>query len=109
MPVPTKQKVAALIHDLGTERLADLLDVDPQQLERWRLGDGIDEANASGVDLLEVVMAHLLRLFTSETTLRWLTGLNPHLGDRRPADLIRGGHTLEVLDAIASTQASSFA
>ncbi|OBY29427.1 antitoxin Xre/MbcA/ParS toxin-binding domain-containing protein [Mycolicibacter kumamotonensis] len=109
MPVPTKQKVAALIHDLGTERLADLLDVDPEQLERWQLGEGVDEANASRVDLLEVAMAHLLRLFTSEAALRWLVGLNPDLGDRRPADLIRRGRTHEVLDAIASARAGSFA
>ncbi|ORV43366.1 hypothetical protein AWC02_15275 [Mycolicibacter engbaekii] len=109
MPVPTEQKVTALIHDLGPERLAYLLDVDPAQLVRWRRGDGIDEANASRVDLLEAVMASLLRLFPIEAAQRWLVGLNPELGDRRPADLIRRGRSHEVLDAVASARAISFA
>ncbi|TXH23453.1 MAG: hypothetical protein E6R06_14985 [Mycobacterium sp.] len=109
MPVPTEQKVAALIHDLGRERLTYLLDVDPAQLGRWRRGEGIDEANASRVDLLEAVMASLLRLLPIEAAQRWLGGLNPELRDRRPADLIRRGRALEVLDAVASTRAGSFA
>lgn len=109
MPVPTEQKVAALIHDLGRERLAYLLGVDSAQLARWRRGEGIDEANASRVDVLEAIMAGLLRLFPIEAAQRWLVGMNPELRDRRPADLIRRGRSLEVHDAVASTLAGSFA
>jgi hypothetical protein len=54
-------------------------------------------------------MASLLRLFPIDAAQRWLVGLNPELRDRRSADLIRRGRSLEVLDALASTRAGGFA
>lgn len=109
MPVPTEQKVTALSRDFGSRRLAELLGVDAAQVARWQDGDAIDGVNAERVDLLEVVMAHLLQLHSIENAQRWLVGLNPDLGDRRPADLIRRRRTREVLDAIANERAGSFA
>ncbi|WP_125079787.1 antitoxin Xre/MbcA/ParS toxin-binding domain-containing protein [Mycobacterium sp. P7213] len=110
MPVPTEQKVTALSRDFGSpRRLADLLGVDPVQVARWQHGEGIDEANAERVDLLELVMAALLRLYSGDAARRWLIGLNPNLGDRRPLDLIRRRQTRELLDAIAIERAGSFA
>lgn len=110
MPVPTDVKVAALSRDFGSQRrLADLLGVDPAQVTRWQRGQGIDTVNAERVDLLELVMAHLLRLYPIEAAQRWLLGMNPSLGDRRPVDLIRRGQTREVLDAIVNERAGSFA
>ncbi|MEB3020031.1 antitoxin Xre/MbcA/ParS toxin-binding domain-containing protein [[Mycobacterium] crassicus] len=109
MPVPTGQKVDALSRDFGSRRLAELLGVDAAQVARWQDGEAIDVVNAERVDLLEVVLAHLLRLYSSETAQRWLVGLNPNLGDRRPVDLIRRRRTRAVLDAIANERAGSFA
>lgn len=102
--------MTALSRDFGSQRrLAELLDVDPAQVSRWRRGRGIDDVNAGRVDLLELVMAHLLRLYPPEAAERWLVGMNPSLGARRPVDLIRRGQAREVLDAIASERAGSFA
>lgn len=110
MPVTTADKVAALSRDFGSQRrLAELLGVNPAQVTRWRRGQGIDDVNAGRVDLLELVMANLLRLYATEAAERWLLGANPSLGGRRPLDLIRRGQTGPVLDAIASEQAGSFA
>lgn len=110
MPVAIEQKVAALSHDFGSQRrLAALLDVSPAQITRWLRGQGIDDVNAERVDLLELVMSHLLRLYTTKAAERWLVGANPSLGERRPLDLIRRGQVREVLDAIASERAGSFA
>ena len=110
MPVATAQKVEALSRDFRSQRrLAELLDVSPAQVTRWRRGQGIDEVNAQRVDLLELVMAQLLRLYSSEAAERWLVGLNPHLGDRRPIDLIRRGRSRELIEAIAAERAGSFA
>jgi uncharacterized protein (DUF2384 family) len=110
MPVATAQKVEALSRDFRSQRrLAELLDVSPAQVTRWRRGQGIDEVNAQRVDLLELVMAQLLRLYSSEAAERWLVGLNPHLGDRRPIDLVRRGRSRELIDAIAAERAGSFA
>ena len=110
MPVATAQKVEALSRDFSSQRrLAELLDVSPAQVTRWRRGQGIDEVNAQRVDLLELVMAQLLRLYSAEAAERWLVGLNPHLGDRRPIDLVRRGRSRELIDAIAAERAGSFA
>src|SRR4051794_41751142 len=110
MPVATSQKVEAPSRDFQSQRkLADLLDVSPAQVTRWRQGKGIDEVNAERVDLLELVMSQLLRVYPSAAAERWLLGLNPHLGDRRPIDLIRRGRSRELIDAIAAERAGSFA
>jgi len=110
MPVTTAEKVVALSRDFGSQRrLAELLGVNPAQVTRWRRGQGIDEVNAGRVDLLELVMANLLRLYPTEAAERWLLGSNPNLGGRRPLDLVRRGQTGQVLDAIASERAGSFA
>jgi uncharacterized protein (DUF2384 family) len=110
MPVATAEKVEALSRDFRSQRrLAELLDVSPAQVTRWRRGQGIDEVNAQRVDLLELVMAQLLRIYSAEAAERWLVGLNPHLADRRPIDLIRRGRSRELIDAIAAERAGSFA
>lgn len=109
MPVATHEKVRALATDLRSQRrLAELLGVSPSQVSRWLRGQGIDEQNAARIELLELVMSQLLRIYPRELAQRWLEGVNPHLGDRRPVDLIRQGRAVEVLDAIAAERAGSF-
>lgn len=110
MPVETALKITALSEDLGSQRrLAELLDVSPAQVSRWRRGGGIDMANAEKVDLLELVMSNLLRVYSLEAAELWLRGLNPNLGDRRPIDLIRSGQSRQLLDAIGSERSGAFA
>lgn len=110
MTVSISEKVVALSEDFHSQRrLAELLGVSPAQVTRWRRGQGIDEINAQRVDLLELVMSSLLRLYPAEVAERWLDGANPHLRGRRPIDLIRAGRTRELLDAIDQERAGSFA
>jgi uncharacterized protein (DUF2384 family) len=110
MPVATATKVEALSRDFRSQRrLAQLLQVSPAQIGRWQRGQGIDPRNAERVDLLEHAMAGLLRLYSPEVAERWLVGLNPHLGDRRPIDVIRTGRARELLDAIAAERGGAFA
>lgn len=110
MPVSIAEKVVALSGDFRSQRrLAELLEVSPAQVTRWRQGRGIDELNARRVDLLELVMSSLLRLYSPEVAELWLVGLNPHLADRRPIDLVRAGRSRELLDALAQERAGSFA
>lgn len=110
MPVATAEKITALSHDLGSQRhLAELLGVSPAQVTRWRRGGGIDLQNAERVDLLELVVASLLRLYPAEAAEQWLLGVNPHLGDRRPIDLVRAGRAQELLGALGAERAGGFA
>ena len=110
MPVTVTAKVEALRDDFRTAaRLADLLAVDRSQVTRWLRGAGIDPLNAEKIDLLELVWANLLRLYERDAALAWLESLNPHLGDRRPVDLIRQGRTEELMRAIRAERADAFA
>jgi hypothetical protein len=110
MPVATAAKVEALSRDFPSKRrLADALDVNPSRVTQWLNGEGITPENADRVDLLELVMSQLLRLYTPALAERWLVALNPHLGDRRPIDLVRAGHSQDLLAAIAAERAGSFA
>jgi len=62
-----------------------------------------------GTDLPSHVVSSLLRLYSCETAARWLRGVNPHLGDRRPIDVVRAGRSHELLDALVQERAGSFA
>jgi uncharacterized protein (DUF2384 family) len=110
MPVEPAVKVEALSRDFRSQRrLADALGVSPAQVSRWKRGQGIDPDNAERLDLLELVMSALLRLYEPSTAEKWLFGLNPFLRQRRPIDVIRQGRVEELLAAIRQEQAGSFA
>jgi uncharacterized protein (DUF2384 family) len=57
----------------------------------------------------ERVWADLVRLYEPDAARAWLWGLNPLLSDRRPIDLIRTGRSDEVIRAIRTERADSFA
>jgi transcriptional regulator with XRE-family HTH domain len=110
MPVATALKVEALSRDFHSQRrLADALGVSPAQISRWKRGRGIDPDNAERLDLLELAMSSLLRLYEPPTAEKWLFGLNAHLRDRRPIDVIRMGQTLDLLSALQQERAGSYA
>ena len=110
MPVATAAKVQALRRDFKTgAAVADLLGVSRSRITGWLKGAGIDPLNAEKIDLLELVWANLLRLYEPRAARAWLFGLNPHLGDRRPIDLVRAGRAEELMRAIRAERAESFA
>src|SRR5919109_4455631 len=101
MPVAAAVKVEALSKDFQSQRkLAAALGVSPAQISRWKRGRGVDPDNADKLDLLEVAMSLLLRLYEPSTAEKWLFGVNAHLRNRRPIDVIRQGGTLELLAAL---------
>ncbi len=104
MPVEPAIKVEALSRDFRSQRrLADALGVSPAQISRWR------QANAERLDLLELAMSMLSRLYEPGVVDAWLFGLNPHLRDRRPIDVVRAGGAEELLAAIRQERAGSYA
>lgn len=110
MPVAPALKVAALAQDFRSQRrLADALGVSPAQISRWKQGRGIDPENAERLDLLELVMSFLMRLYEPSTAEKWLFGTNPLLRNRRPIDVVRTGGVEELLAALRQEQADSFA
>ena len=110
MPVATGLKVEAPARAFRSQRrLADALGVSPAQVSRWKRGQGLDALNAERLDLLELTMSSLHRLYEPETAEKWLFGPNPRLRDRRPIDVIRAGGTQELLVALRQERAGSYA
>jgi transcriptional regulator with XRE-family HTH domain len=108
MPISTAEKVTSLANYLGSQRrLAEALGVDPAQVSRWHKGQAPDLRNAERVDVLELVLSELSRLYEPEVALRWLWGLNPHLGDRRPIEVVRAGQPEELVTALRMELAGS--
>src|SRR4029434_11157848 len=92
MAVATAAKIRALKRDFRSgSAIADLLGVNRSQITRWLRGAATDPLTAERIDLLELVWSNLLRLYEPDAARAWLFGLNPHLGDRRPIDVIRTG------------------
>src|SRR5688572_1911635 len=71
--------------------VADLLNVSPSQVSRWRKGQLPDPANADRLAGLALVVEMLLRWLHPSSIPGWLDGINAHLGDRSPAYMLREG------------------
>lgn len=106
----TQLKIARLARDLGGQNeIARLLDVDRSRVSRWMSTASPDPENQTKLDALEFVMARLRQVFGPETARKWLTGVNAHLGNRRPVDLIVANRIAEVLGAIEQADTGAFA
>jgi transcriptional regulator with XRE-family HTH domain len=110
MPVSAEKKAESLARDLGGQaKLAAVLGVERSTVSRWVRGGAPDHAHAAKVDALEFVLAEAERIFGRAGARKWLNGLDPHLGNRRPVDLLRRGQFHEIVRALAEHRAGSYA
>jgi transcriptional regulator with XRE-family HTH domain len=111
VPVPVQEKLRAVVNDLGSQaRVARALAVSPSRVSRWlKQGEEPDADNRRKVEGLEFVLARALSFMHPDTAVKWLTGMNPFLGDFRPVDYLARGRITEVLGALDAHQAGSFA
>lgn len=110
MPVPSLLKAEALARELGGQAaLAGLLDVQRSTVSRWLRGVAPDAVHAARLDALEYVLSEAERVFGSHGAKKWLHGVDPRLGNRRPLDVLRGGAVHEVLRALAEHKSGAFA
>jgi hypothetical protein len=94
---------------LGSDRAAaELLDVSPSQLSRWRRGQVPDPDNADRLGGLALVVEMLARWLHPGVVEGWLRGPNLHLDGRTPAYLIRRGRVADVLGALEAEKAGVF-
>ena len=89
-------------------QLARLLEVDRSRISRWLKSETPDAENRTKVQALEFVLSRLTAFLSIETARKWLMGINAHLGDRRPIDLLRQGRVAEVIAAIEQLEAGSY-
>jgi len=109
-PNPHAHYLDACRRALGSDRaVADVLNVSPSQLTRWRRGQLPDPDNADRLGGLALAVEMLERWLEPGTIAGWLTGPNAHLDHRTPAFLIRRGQLADVIGAIEAEKAGVFA
>jgi uncharacterized protein (DUF2384 family) len=110
MAVSTAMKAEVLARELGGQaKLAGLLGVERSTVSRWLHGGTPNSTQAARVDALEYVLAESERIFGKNGARKWLRGIEPRLGDRRPIDVLRAGAVHEVIRALAEHKAGAFA
>lgn len=90
---------AALAEWVGTHRSQVTRASKGQQLggeAGWRLAS------------LHAVVSALLAIYDAEAIPGWLHGFNPHLGDRRPVDVLADGDVAAVMAAVQAARTGSF-
>lgn len=89
--------------------LARALDVHRSQVARWKRGRPADPANEERLRNLGTVVDSLTGYLEPEVIPDWLTGANPHLGHRRPIDVLLAGRVTDVIAAVESEKRGAHA
>jgi transcriptional regulator with XRE-family HTH domain len=90
--------------------VADVLGVDRASVTRWlQRKDSPDLENEEKIAGVRYVMIRLSKIFKPQVAESWLKGINAHLDNNRPLDLLRDGRITEVISAIEQMEAGSYA
>jgi len=89
--------------------LARSLGVHRSAVVRWKRGEAPAPKNWEQLVGLDTVVSLLEDFLDATSIAKWLRGLNAHLGERRPIDVIRQGRLSEVIAAIEAEKAGAFA
>ena len=93
----------------GQSEVARLLHVDRSRVSRWMHGEEPDPRNKARLETLEFVLSRLLRTMYLSTARKWLMGINAHLRNARPIDLLARDRVSEVLAALEQDELGSYA
>ena len=91
---------AALAAWVGTHR---------SQITRAAQGQELGGEEGWRITGLAAVVTALLALYEPEAVAGWLEGNNPHLGDRRPLDVLADGDVAAVMGAVQAARTGAFA
>ena len=101
-------RVARAVFESDAE-MALAFGVDRSNMARWKAGAPLSADNASRLQAFDVVVSLLLGFLAPTTIPKWLRGVNAHLGNRRPIDVLRTGRLSEVVAAIENERSGAFA
>ena len=108
LAVATRSSVAPTAFASDAE-LAAWLGVNPTLLARYRNGHRPRGQTAWRLIGLDAVLAALEQIFDPRIIPDWLLGVNAHLGDQVPLDVLREGRVAEVMAAVEAERTGSFA
>ena len=107
----TADTVRRLTDTLGSQsNVAEMLAVNRSSISRWlKRAETPGPENKAKLDALDFVYKRLLQTFEPATARKWLTGVNAHLGNRRPIDLLMKNRVAEVVATIEEAASGSYA
>lgn len=95
-------QIKPMINYLGysQQEIADVLEVDPSTLSRWKKDDKpIGKLRSKAMYDIDHIIAKGIRIFGSEANFRdWLNTVNYALGDKKPIELIKDPYGIELVD-----------
>jgi uncharacterized protein (DUF2384 family) len=91
---------AALAAWVGTHR---------SQITRAARGQELRGEEGWRLSALAAVVTALLAIYEPEAITGWLHGSNPHLGDRRPLDVLAQGDVAAVMTAVQAARTGAYA
>lgn len=89
--------------------MADAFGVDRSNMTRWKHGTGVSPEHRDRIEGIETVVALLVEVLSPSTIPKWLRGINAHLGNRRPLDVLLAGRLSEVIAAVENERSGAFA
>jgi uncharacterized protein (DUF2384 family) len=89
--------------------MADAFGVDRSNMTRWKRGAGISPEHSDRIEGIETVVALLVEVLSPSTIPKWLRGINAHLDNRRPLDVLMAGRLSEVIAAVENERSGAFA
>jgi hypothetical protein len=89
--------------------IAEFAGVDRSRVTRFRQGKNLAPDTDALLVAVSSVVSQLRGYLDDEMIPEWLRGINAHLGNRTPLDVLRTGRLSEVITAIEAERSGAFA
>ena len=89
--------------------IAEFAGVDRSRVTRFKQGRNLEPATDELLSDLSSTVKKLHRFLDDSVIPDWLRGINAHLGNLTPLDVIRAGHVSRVFAAIEAEKSGAFA
>ncbi len=89
--------------------IADYAGIDRSRVTRFKQGKNLEPDTDALLVAVSAVVSQLRGYLDDDMIPEWLRGINAHLGNRTPLDVLRTGRLSEVITAIEAEQSGAFA
>ena len=89
--------------------IAEFAGVDRSRVTRFKQGKNLEPDTGALLDSLGATVTLLRGFLDDDVIPDWLRGVNAHLGNRTPLDVLRTGRSSEVIAAIEAEKIGAFA
>jgi uncharacterized protein (DUF2384 family) len=89
--------------------LAEWVGTHRSQITRAAKGQELGGEQGWRLSILAAVVTALLGIYEPAAVSGWMHGSNPHLGDRRPLDVLAEGDVAAVMAAVQAARTGAFA